>query len=118
PVERQRAAGAGVHHQVAGGRETWSYEIAALPPRLDHEIEVPEDAVASSYVGVSTGASWEVVARAYRKLLDHQIAEGPFELPAELPHAASAEAVDAITAWVHHPVHRPGGDLDPALRAA
>ena len=42
----------------------------------------------SPYVGVGTGASWEAVARAYRTLLDRRIAEGPFDLPAELPHGA------------------------------
>jgi tetratricopeptide (TPR) repeat protein/transglutaminase-like putative cysteine protease len=115
-VERQLPASARVRHQVAGGRETWSYEFAALSPRFDREVDLPEDVVAAPYVGVSTAASWEAVARAYRKLLDQRIAEGPIELPAELPHAASAEAVDAITAWVHHHVHRQGDGLYEELR--
>lgn len=115
-VERQLPASARVRHQVAGGRETWSYELAALSPRLDRELDLPDDVVAAPCVGVSTAASWQAVARAYRKLLDQRIAEGPIDLPAELPHAASAEAVDAIAAWVHHHVHRQGDGLDHELR--
>jgi tetratricopeptide (TPR) repeat protein/transglutaminase-like putative cysteine protease len=115
-VERLLPAGAKLRHQVAGGRETWSCEIAALPPQVGRELEVPDDVVASPYVGAATGASWEAVARAYRKLLDQRIAAGPVDLPVELPHAASAEAVDAIAAWVHRHVHRSGDGLSPVLR--
>jgi tetratricopeptide (TPR) repeat protein len=114
-VERLLPAGAKLRHQVTGGRETWSCELAALPPQAGRELDAPDDVVASPYVGASTGASWEAVARAYRKRLDERIAAGPVDLPAELPHAASAEALDAITAWVHHQVHRSGDGLDNGI---
>ena len=61
-----------------------------------HEIEVPVDVIVSPYVGVSTAASWEAVARAYRKHLDQRIAEEPFALPTELPRTASFDTVAAM----------------------
>ncbi len=115
-VERKLPAGARVHHQVANGREAWIYEVPALPARFDREFDVPEDVVQSPYVGVGTGASWEAVARAYRKLLDRRIAEGPFDLPAELPRDASIETVHAIVSWVHHHVHGSGVGFGDAVR--
>jgi hypothetical protein len=115
-VERKLPAGARVRHQVANGREAWIYEIPALPARFDQEFYVPADVVQSPYVGVGTGASWEAVARAYRKLLDRRIAEGPFDLPAELPREASIETVHAIVAWVHHHIHGSGAGFDDAVR--
>jgi tetratricopeptide (TPR) repeat protein len=114
-IERQLPAGARVRHQVTGGRETWSYELAALPPQVGRDPDAPDDVLAFPYVGASTGASWEAVARAYRKRLDERIAAGPVDWPAELPRAASAQAVDAITAWVHHHVRRSGDGLDDEL---
>jgi hypothetical protein len=82
-----------------------------------HELQVPDDVVVSPYVGAATGASWQAVARAYRKLIDQRIAAGPVDLPAELPHAVSGEAAGAITAWVHHHVHHKGDGPGEALRA-
>lgn len=104
PVERRLPAGTRKRHHVAGGRETWSYEIGALPARAGVQLGVPHDVVVSPYVGIATAASWEAVARGYRKQLDQQIAAGPFDLPAELPRAATIEAVHAIAAWVHRKV--------------
>src|SRR5262249_50765226 len=115
-VERLLPAGTKPRHQVTGGRETWSYEIAALPPQGDHELEVPDDVVTSPYVGGATGASWEAGARAYRKLIDPRIPAGPADRPAGLPPAAWAEAAGAITAWVRQHVHRKGGGLNNAPR--
>lgn len=115
-VERKLPAGARVRHQVANGREAWIHEIPALPARFDQEFDVPADVVQWPYVGVGTGASWEAVARAYRKLLDRRIAEGPFDLPAELGHDASIETVHAIVAWVHHHVHSSGAGSGDAAR--
>ncbi|HEX7839066.1 MAG TPA: DUF3857 domain-containing protein [Kofleriaceae bacterium] len=115
-VERKLPAGARVRHQVANGREVWIHEIPALPARFDQEFDAPADVVQSPYVGVGTGASWEAVARAYRKLLDRRIAEGPFDLPAELGHDASVETVHAIVAWVHHHVHGSGAGFGDAAR--
>jgi tetratricopeptide (TPR) repeat protein/transglutaminase-like putative cysteine protease len=114
-VERKLPAGARVRHQVAHGRETWSYEIGAVPVKEFREIDSPVDAVGSPYVGVGTAASWEAVAHAYRKLLDRRIADGPFALPAELPSTASVEAVAAITAWVHKRV-RPAAALGDVVK--
>ncbi|TMQ10175.1 MAG: tetratricopeptide repeat protein [Deltaproteobacteria bacterium] len=110
-VERKLPAAARVRHQVANGRETWIHEIAEVPGSTDYdinEINAPADAVTSPYVGVGTAASWEAVARAYGKLLDQRIAEGPVDLPAELPRTASIEAVHAIVAWLHRRVHSSG----------
>ena len=115
-VERKLPASARARHQVANGREAWIYEIPALPARFDQEFSVPADVVQSPYVGVGTGASWEAVARAYRKLLERRIAEGPFDLPAELPRDPSIETVHAIVAWVHHHVHGSAARFDDAVR--
>jgi tetratricopeptide (TPR) repeat protein len=113
-VERRLPPGTRTLHRVDNGREIWRYEIPALGAQHG-ESDVPGDVAVSSYVGATTTASWEAVARAYRKRLDQRLAEGPVELPAGLPRAASVEAVEAIAAWVHHHVELTdeGSDLAP-----
>lgn len=110
-VERKLPAGVRARHQVAQGRESWQYEIAALPPLTDDEYAAPRDTVASPYVGLSAATSWEGVARGYRKLLDQRIADGPFDLPRDLPRTASIDAIHAIVAWVHRQVRDTGVEL-------
>lgn len=117
-VERKLPPGARTRHQIANGRESWITELQprmqAPPAPARYEAGVPRDVVVQPYVGVGTAASWEAVARAYRKLLDQRIAEGPSSLPAELPRAASLETVNAITAWVHHQIRETGVGFDEA----
>jgi len=113
-VERKLPAGARVRHQVAGGRESWRYEISALPALAEHEPAVPSDVVVVPYVGVATGASWAAVARDYRTLIDQRLAAGPVTLPAELPRTATVETVHAITAWLHRQIRYTGIELGEA----
>jgi len=116
-VSRKLPASARVRHQVVDGRETWTYTVAAPPERIDHEADVPADVVTAPYVGVSTAASWEAAARAYRKQIDQQIAARPFDLPGELPRTSTIETLAAVVAWVHHHVRYTSNDLGDPIRA-
>src|SRR4029077_20449838 len=72
-VERQLPRGVQVRHQIAGGRETWAYELAALPEHPVLETSVPGEIALAPYVGISTAASWAAVARGYRAIVDQRI---------------------------------------------
>jgi tetratricopeptide (TPR) repeat protein/transglutaminase-like putative cysteine protease len=113
-VERTLPASARVRHQVTGGRESWRYEISALPALPAHEPGVPSDVVVVPYVGVATAPSWAAVAHDYRALVDQRLAAGPVTLPAELPRTATLEAVHAITAWLHRQIRYTGIELGEA----
>lgn len=113
-VTRKLPAGVHVRHQTARGRESWVHVVSALPAHASDESFVPSDVVVQPYVGVSTAASWEAVARAYRKLLDRRLTEGPVGLPAELPRTPSIETITAITAWLHHQVRYTGIEFGEA----
>ncbi|HET7502450.1 MAG TPA: DUF3857 domain-containing protein, partial [Kofleriaceae bacterium] len=115
-LERNLPPGVRARHDVARGRETWMWEIPALPVRQVHEIDAPGDVVQAPSIGVTTATSWEMVARAYRKWVDQRIADGPFELPAELPRAAAVETVAAIVAWMHQRVHGAGNATTHGVR--
>lgn len=101
-------------HEVARGRERWSYAFAALAPLPAPEAYVPGDGPEQPYLGLSTAASWNAVARAYRKLVDRRIADGPVAFPAGLPRAPTIETVRAITAWLHRQVRYTGIALGQA----
>lgn len=113
-VERRLPVGAHARHQIANGRESWVYQIGALPARPPLEADVPGDVVVQPYVGVGTAASWTAVARAYRALLDERIADGPVNVPAELPRIASIDTVHAIAAWIRRRVRYTGIELGQA----
>jgi len=110
-VERELPAQAHATHQIAGGRELWSYQVTALPVAQPLEPGAPSDSVAQPYVGFGMAPSWSAVAAEYHKLVDQRIAEGPFALPAELPRTPSLETVNAITAWLHRQVRYTGIEL-------
>jgi tetratricopeptide (TPR) repeat protein/transglutaminase-like putative cysteine protease len=113
-VARRMPAGVHPRHQIASGRESWVYQLGALPPRPPLEPDVPGDVVVQPYVGVGTAASWMAVARGYRAVLDERIAGGPVELPAELPRIASIDTVQAIAAWIRRRVRYTGIELGQA----
>jgi tetratricopeptide (TPR) repeat protein/transglutaminase-like putative cysteine protease len=113
-VERQLPRGVRVRHQVAGGRESWVYEIAALPENPVLDTSVPGEITLAPYVGISTAASWAAVARGYRAIVDQRIAAGAVTLPAELPRTASLDTLRAIAGWVHRQVRYTGLELGDA----
>lgn len=101
-------------HAIRGGRETWTYELGPLSPNKAFEPFLPSDVKVRPYVGVSTSASWNAVAREYRKLVERRIAEGPFALPAELPRTPTLETVRAIASWLHRQVRYTGIEFGEA----
>ncbi|MGN6106141.1 MAG: transglutaminase domain-containing protein [Kofleriaceae bacterium] len=103
---------------TAAGRQTWTYELGALPVPSE-ELFVPDDIVVAPTFVISTGRSWNAVARDARGLLERRIAEGPVAVPAALPRTATLEAVRAIAGWLHARVRTTGACLgDRALDAA
>ncbi|HSS02059.1 MAG TPA: DUF3857 domain-containing protein [Kofleriaceae bacterium] len=113
-VARRLPAGVRPRHQVAGGRESWTYDIGPLPALPPREADVPGDVVVQPYVGVGTAASWTAVARGFRGLIDGRIAEGPVNLPADIPRVASIDTVHAIAAWIRRRVRYTGVELGQA----
>jgi hypothetical protein len=113
-VVRRLPASARTHHEVAAGRETWSYEVGALPALSDPEDDVPGDVVTVPYIGATTGEGWGDVARSYRVLVDQRIAEGPVTWPAEIPRATTLDTVAALTRWLHARIRYTGIDFGDA----
>ena len=113
-VERQLPRGVRSRHHIAGGRESWIYEVAALPENPAFETSVPGEIALAPYVGISTAASWAAVARSYRAIVDQRIAAGAVTLPAELPRTASLDTVRAIARWLHRQVRYTGLELGDA----
>ncbi|HWO25521.1 MAG TPA: DUF3857 domain-containing protein [Kofleriaceae bacterium] len=101
-------------HRIERGRESWTYAFDALAPRRPLEAGVPGDGPEQPYVGLSTAASWNAVAREYHKIVERRIADGPVQLPAGLPRAPTQDTVNAITAWLHRQVRYTGIELGPA----
>jgi hypothetical protein len=101
-------------HRIERGRESWTYTFDALAPWRTFEAWIPGDGPEQPYVGLSTAASWNAVAREYRRTVERRIADGPVKLPTELPRAPTLDTVNAITAWLHRQVRYTGIELGPA----
>lgn len=113
-VGRKLPAGVRTRHQVAAGRETWTYEAGPLPANPALESSVPGDVVTTPFVGITTAASWQALARAYRAVIEQRIAAGAATLPPELPRTPSIDTVRAITAWLHHQIRYTGIEFGDA----
>jgi tetratricopeptide (TPR) repeat protein len=100
-------------YTIAGARETWTYELGPQAPTAPGERYVPRDVGGPGLIGVST-ATWQELAREYRKLLDKRIADGAFSMPSGLPTAPTLETVKAISAWLHRNVRYTGIEFDEA----
>jgi hypothetical protein len=62
-----------------GGRKIITFLASDVPRRPEGEPYRPSDRPSSSYVEMSTGASWRAVATAYAAIIDRQIAASPIE---------------------------------------
>jgi tetratricopeptide (TPR) repeat protein len=113
-VARRLPAGVRPRHEIAGGRESWVYDIGPLPALPPREADVPGDVVVQPYIGVGTAASWTAVARGFRALIDERIAEGPVGVPADIPRVASIDTVNAIADWMRRRVRYTGIELGQA----
>ena len=96
---------------VAGGRQVVTYTVGTLLANDTYEAYVPPDVVTSAYVAVSAAPSWQAVARAYRTMIDKQLADGAVAFPAELPKARTLEATRKIVTWLHRQVRYSDIDL-------
>jgi tetratricopeptide (TPR) repeat protein len=95
-------------HEVKGGRESWTFDIPALPADPEWEGWVPGDVITDPYVGITTAITWTAVVASYKQLVDQRIADGPIALPPELPKTATLETARAIVAWLHRQVRYTG----------
>ena len=108
-VEHGLPAGVRPKHELAAGRESWTYEIGATT-ELVFESFAPSDDQAR-YVGMASAPTWNAIARELHTTIVKQIAAGPFVLPNELPRTPTLETAKAIVAWFHHQVRHSGIDL-------
>jgi Flp pilus assembly protein TadD len=99
------------------GRRRLLFERRDSPPRAALEPYAPRDALAAPHVLVTTGRSWEEVARRYGQLADERLRGSDLAgiaarvVPAGTPRAA---AVRLLTAWVHQNVRYTGLELGEA----
>ncbi len=101
-------------HEMKAGRETWVFDLGLLPPDEDREPFQPSDVITGRSIGLTTAPSWSAVAAAYRTVLDQRIADGAFELPADLPRTPTLEAARAIVAWLHRRIRYTGIEFGEA----
>jgi tetratricopeptide (TPR) repeat protein len=114
PLSRNLPAAVKPKHELNRGREQWTFALGPLAPVREREAFAPGDVVEGPYVALTAAASWSAVARAYRKVIDAQLAAKPFALPAELPRTPTIETVRAITAWLHRHIRYTGIEFGQA----
>lgn len=107
-ISRGLPKGAKPRREASKGRDTWTLELGKSDPVEAFEPSVPADAHQRGYLAIATGASWNAVAREYRKILDKRITEGPVTLPANLPRTPTLETVRAIVGWLHAQIRYTG----------